>query len=709
MVKAMRKISKTLLLIGGIGLAGGAVGVLGLHGCASAPKPPQAEISSTPVNNFGFPLGFSTQKMDPSADPSKDFRRYAAGRWIDAAKIPADTVRISGVDVQVKVVEQQQLALLDEAAHASLTAHKGSPSQQVGDFYAAGMDEKRLSELGVKPLQPELDRIAKINDKKSLIEELVRLYLLTNDQLLLGLQVGTDPSDRTRNIVYIGEGDLPMGIDNYLKPEGKAIRDAHVKQITDSLVIAGSTPEAAAAVAAKVLAMDIRVAAKKLTPVELRDPAKRFIRMRYADMKALLSNVDIDTLFRSQGMPTSGEVIVVQVGALLERNAILGELPLEDTKAYLSWELLLRSSVYLTPAFLGPQKTFTQALYGKIEIPPRNRLVAATVPTKLGHPLGQVYVAKHFNVDTKREVEDLIQRVRTEFRERLQKNTWLEPRTRAEALKKLDAAKIDVGYPATWIDYSGVDIRRDDYLGNVQRINEFLARRDLAKFGKPVVEDGFAMAGNTLPTDINAAYQPSRNGIEIPAAFLQPPFFDPKADPASNYCALGAVIGHEITHGFDSQGRQYDEKGNVRNWWTDADAQRFVTEANKLVGQADAVEVLPGLHINGQLAVGENLADVGGVSLGHAALKKYLREHPEQNRSIDGLSQDQRCFLAWAQVWADKGNEGWLKQTVPTDPHPPGVYRMIAPAQHEQTFYEAFGIRSGDPTWLPEQNRVSLW
>ena len=365
----MRKIPKTLLLIGSISLAGGAVGVLGLHGCASAPKPPQAEISSTPVNNFGFPLGFSTQKMDPSADPRKDFRRYAAGRWLDAAKIPADTVRISEVDVQMKVVEQQQLALLEEAARASLTAPKGTPLQQVGDFYAAGMDEKRLTELGVKPLQPELDRIAKINDKKSLIEELVRLYLLTNDQLLLGLQVGTDPADRTRNIVYIGEGDLPMGLDNYLKPEAKAIRDAHVKQITDSLVIAGSTPEAAAAVAAKVLAMDTRVAAKKLTPVELRDPAKRFVRMRYADMKALLSNVDIDTLFRSQGLPTSGEVIVVQVGALLERNAMLGELPLDDTKAYLSWELLLRSSGYLTPAFLGPQKTFTQALYGKIEIP----------------------------------------------------------------------------------------------------------------------------------------------------------------------------------------------------------------------------------------------------------------------------------------------------------------------------------------------------
>jgi putative endopeptidase len=707
--KVMYKLSRKYQWFGCIGFAIGLTGALSLSGCVTVPDETQTETSASALNNFGFPLGFSVEKMDANADPRQDFRRYAAGRWLDAAKIPSDSVRISNIDVLVKVVEAQQLALLEEAARDSINAPKGTPLQQVGDFFAAGMDESRLIELGVKPLQPELDRIAKIQDKKSLAEEVARLNLLTDDILLLGLVVGTDPSDRTRSKIYIGDAELYMGLDNYLKPEAQPIRAAYVKLITDSLVIVGNAPEVAAAVAAKVLAMDTRIAAKKLTPVELQDPAKRFVGMSYANFKAQLSNFDVDTLFRSQGMPTSGELIVVQANALRERNAMLAELSLDDTKAYLSWELLRRSTAYLTPAFLGPQQAFSQAMYGKIDMPPLNQRMAAVVPNKLGHPLGQVYVNKHFSTDTKREVEDLIQRVRAEFRERVAKNSWLEPSTRAEALKKLDAARIDVGYPATWIDYSDVDIRRDDYLGNVQRINEFVGRRNLAKYGKPVVEDGFAMAGHTLPTVINAAYQSDRNGIEIPAAFLQAPFYDPKADPASNFCALGAVIGHEITHGFDSQGRQYDEKGNFRNWWTDADAQRFVSEANKLVGQADAVEVLPGLHINGQLAVGENLADVGGISLGHAALKKYLREHPEKDRTIDDLSQDQRCFLSWAQVWADKSNEGWLKQKTPTDPHPPGVYRMIAPAQHEQGFYEAFGIRAGDPMWLQEKNRVTIW
>jgi putative endopeptidase len=302
-----------------------------------------------------------------------------------------------------------------------------------------------------------------------------------------------------------------------------------------------------------------------------------------------------------------------------------------------------------------------------------------------------------------------VARIKSEFRGRVETSRWLAPATRREALAKFDTMKVGVGRPAQWIDYAAVDIRRDDYFGNVARINEFRLRRALARFGKPVQEDGFAVPNATQPTDINAAYQSDKNSIEIPAAFLQPPFYDPKADPALNFCSLGAVIGHEFTHGFDSLGRLYDSNGNVRDWWTAADAKHFEQEAQKLVRQASAVEVLPGLHINGQLSVGENLADVGGVSLGAAALKRYLQDHPQQNRKIDGLTQTQRCYLAWAQAWADKANEGWLRQVLPVDGHPPGVYRMLAPAQHERSFYEAFGIRAGDPARLDPKNRVALW
>jgi len=702
----MNGICRSIARAAGLGLVAGGIGL------ASAQSPPSGSADPAApsiANNFGFPIGFSVEKMDPKANPRRDFRRYAAGRWTDAAVIPADSLRVSGIEVLGKQVEAQIGTLLDEAARASATAAPGSPTQQVGDFYVSGMDERRLTELGVAPIKPDLDRIAAIDGRKSLAEALARLAVATNDPVLLGATVGTDTVDRRRYTIYFGDSDLPLGADNYLKPEMQKIRDGYLRQVADYLVIAGSTPADAKAAAERVLAIETRVAARKLTPVEQRDPAKRFQKMRYDDLKAMLGNVDLDAYFAALGLPTGGEVIVVEAAALRERNAMLAELSPADTKVYLRWELVRRASPYLTPAFLVPGKAFAEVLYGKIELPPRNRMVAQQVSGKLGHPLGQLYVAKHLSPDAMAAAEDLVARIKSEFRGRVEKSRWLAPATRREALAKFDTMKVGVGRPAQWIDYAAVDIRRDDYFGNVARINEFRLRRALARFGKPVQEDGFAVPNATQPTDINAAYQSDKNSIEIPAAFLQPPFYDPKADPALNFCSLGAVIGHEFTHGFDSSGRLYDSKGNVRDWWTAADAKHFEQEAQKLVRQASAVEVLPGLHINGQLSVGENLADVGGVSLGAAALKRYLREHPQQNRKIDGLTQTQRCYLAWAQAWADKSNEGWLRQVLPVDGHPPGVYRMLAPAQHERSFYEAFGIRAGDPAWLDPARRVALW
>ncbi len=671
------------------------------------PAPPPADDAA--MKNFGFPYGFSVEKMDRTADPRKDFRRYAAGRWMDAAKIPSDTVRISGIDVLVKRVDAQILSLLEDAARASATAAKGSPAQQVGDLFASGMDEKRLTDLGLAPLGPELDRIAAISDRKGLAEALAHLAAVTNDAVLLAPTVSTDTADRQRYAVYLVDPGLPMGLDNYLGADAQKIRDAYLKRIAGHLVLAGSTPEEASAGAAKVLAIETRIAGKKLTPVEKRDPAKRFTRMRYAEARSMLGNLDLDAQFAALGLPTVDEVIVAEQASLKERNALLAELPLADTRVYLRWELLRRMSAYLTPAFVEINMAFSEAMYGKMDTPPRKRLVAEVISGALGHPLGQLYVARHSSPESRRAAEDLVALVKSEFRGRIEKNSWLSPTTRREALTKIDGLKVGVGYPAEWIDFTGVEIRRDDYFGNAARINEFQTRRDLARLGKPVREDAFAIPSSTLPTVVNAGYQPSSNRIEIPTAFLQAPFYDAKADAAVNFCSLGAVIGHEFTHGFDSQGRLFDATGNVRDWWTAADAKRFAAETRKLVTQAAAVEVLPGLHINGELSVGENLADVGGVSLAHAALLKYLRAHPKENRKIDGLSPSQRCHLAWAQSWADKSNEGWLRQVLPVDGHPPGLYRMVAPSQHDWSFYEAFDIRRGDPMWLDVKGRAAIW
>jgi predicted metalloendopeptidase len=299
--------------------------------------------------------------------------------------------------------------------------------------------------------------------------------------------------------------------------------------------------------------------------------------------------------------------------------------------------------------------------------------------------------------------------VRAQFRKRLENNEWLSASTRAYAIEKLDKMNIVVGYPEKWIDTSSVDIRRGDFFGSMLRLNEFASRRALARLGQPVADDGFADTKHTLPTVVNAAYSPDRNGIEIPAAFLQPPFYDSKADAAVNYCTLGAVIGHEITHGFDSMGRLFDANGALRDWWGPADGDAFIKRSRNLVEQANAFEVLPGVRLNGELSSGENLADVGGVMLGYDALQAHLQANPADNRKIDGFTPQQRCFLAWAQNWADKMHPGLLRTLAASDPHPPGRYRMIAPSRNVQGFYDAFGVRTGDAMWVDPAKRVDIW
>ncbi len=671
---------------------------------AASPSPAEE------VPSFGFSFGFSADKMDRTADPRKDFARYASGRWLDAARIPGDTVRISPLDQMSRRVDEQVRVILEEALSTSGSAARGSPRQQVGDHFAAGLDVARIAALGVSPLAAEFARIDAIDGPKTLAATLARLNLLLNDAVLAGAGVSTDPTDRTRYTVFAAEPALTVPSNEvYLASAMAPVRDGLLKYIADTSVLAGTPADVAAAQAKKILEIETRVAAKKLAPVDTADPAKLYLRMGYADLKALAPAVDWDSYLAELGLAPPAEVVVANREALRERSRLLAELPLADTKVYLRWELLRRVVPYLPQPFIEANIAFSRVMYGPLEIPPREKLVAKEMASRLGHPLSQLYVEKHFRPETRRAAEDLVMRVRAQFRQRLVANRWLSAETRRYAIEKLDKVAIKVGYPDAWIDHSKVDIRRDDYLGNALRLNEFRARRDLARLGRPVVEDLFADPAATLPIVINAAYEPSRNGIEIPAAFLQPPMYDPAADAAVNYCALGAVIGHEITHGFDSQGRLYDAVGNVRDWWAPEDAKRFNAQAAKLVAQANAFQVLPGLHANGALAVGENLADVGGVSLAYAALKAHLRENPQANVKVDGLGQDQRCFIAWAQVWADKANEGWLRQVTAADPHPPGRYRASAPAQHERAFYKAFGIRRGDPMWLDPNKRVAIW
>ncbi len=656
--------------------------------------------------------GFSVDKMDPSVAPGKDFYHFSAGRWLEGLKIPDDRLRITGIDLLSEQVSKQLQHILEQAAAKSAGAPKGSPLQQVGDFYASGMDEERLKMLGIKPLKPALQKIDAIDSPQALAKTLGQFELLAGGSVVLSAGVMTDNDDRSVYGVVVAGGDLGMpSREDYLSTDKANIRDAYLHYITANLELLGISADKAKSQAQTILEMETRLADQTLTPVESRNPKQLFTKMSMAELESLLSNFDTKTFFKTIGLPTDHKITVTVINrkVLVELNKMLKDSSLADIKTYIRWNLLRKTKNALTPAFDAPTIAFMKVRYGEIKKRPRSEQVTALVPTLFGHPLSQLYVDEYFTPETKKRVEAMVTTIKAIFRQRLEENSWLSKATREAAVDKLDRLVIEVGYPKEWTDYSRIDIKRDDYFGNIVRYNAFDVRRDLTKLGQPVKEDDFSQAGATLPIDINAAYNPPRNKIEIPAAFLQPPFFDENLDEAVNYCSIGAAIGHEITHGFDSFGRLYDADGTIRDWWTEEDAAKFVKQTEILVAQANDYEIFPGLHMNGKLTITENLADVGGISLAYQGLLTYLKEHPEANRKIDGYTPQQRCFIAWAQLWAGKSRDGLVRQLVETDAHTFAPYRTFAPSQHVAGFFNAFDIEPGDAMWRDEKDRVKIW
>jgi len=672
------------------------------------PDTPKSNAAAAPPDQVQ--LEFSVDKMDLSVDPRQDFYHFAAGRWLDAVEIPNDRLRVTTIEELSRAVSKQLQHILEQAAANNADAEKGSPLQQMGDFYASGMDEARLKSLGITPLQPSLDTIDAIDSPQALAQALAELGLMTDDAILFAAAVKTDIQDSSVYGVIAGGAELGMpSSDDYLNKDKAANREAYLNYVAANFELLGNPSDQAMSEAHTVLEMETRLAGSSLTPVEMADPNKLFTAMTMEELESLLSNFDLQTYLEAIGLPAVGKVTVFDRKKLAELNRVLKDYSLADIKILLRWSVLRQLKKALSPVFDASGMAYLNARYGKIEQLPRSEQVTLLVPTLFGHPLSQLYVDEYFTGDSRKRVEVMVAKIKSLFRQRLEVNTWLSEATRDAAIEKLDRLTIDVGYPGEWIDYSSVEVRRDDFFGNVVRRNQFNAQRNLDKLGEPVKEDGFSSPGATLPIDINAAYSPSKNKIEIPAAFLQPPFFNPTLDEAVNYCSIGAVIGHEMTHGFDSIGRLYDADGNLRDWWTEEDAAKFIKQTQKLVEQADAYQVLPGLHLNGKLTVTENLADLGGISLAYEGLQSYLQEQPDANKKIDGYTPQQRCFLAWAQVWASKSREALSRQLAETDAHSPGPYRTFAPSQHEAGFFEAFSIVPGDPVWRAEADRVTIW
>jgi putative endopeptidase len=662
------------------------------------PTKPSAQLPSGPV-------GYSPEHIDRSVSPRQDFYRFANGKWLDRLTIPDAEADIGGFSMLGANLDQRLLQLTLQASQG--TAPKGSPQQQVGDFYRAAMDMKRRDELGVKPLQADLDAASKASGPAELGRVSAGLQMSAGMSPLLNVVTMTDLKDSTRTQMLLIPGGPQLEHEQYTDPAAQKIRDLYVGFITQAYRQLGDTPEAAAAKGKLILAMEAELEAPRLNPLQARDPAIVYNLFSPDAAQALIPAVDLKALLAALNAPMPAQVQVRDLAAVKAMNRLLTTRSPQEVQTLLHWATLSANMGSLGQPWFQMSQDYQRQRDGLAQMLPLERQVVQAAALQLFHPMSQLYVKAHFPEQTRREITQMVGHIKDEFRQRLRANPWLDAPTRAAALEKLGKVDIQVGYPQRWIDFSSVDIRPDDHLGNQQRLAAFYTQRELDKAGKPAQRERFGDPQYTSPIAVNAGYNPQMNGIDITAAIAQPPFYVPGADIAVNYCTMGAVIGHELTHGFDSNGRQYDGNGNVRDWWTRQATADFKKRTDMMVLQFNGFQLLPGLNQNGALTLGENTADLGGITLAHAALQRALKGRKQPR--IDGLTTDQRCFVAWSQLWIYKAREERIRLLAATDYHAIGFVRGIGPLLNMDAFHKAFGTRPGDPMWKAPRERVRIW
>jgi putative endopeptidase len=654
------------------------------------------------------PLGFSIDNMDKSVDPRVDFYRYATGTWLKQTTIPDSEADVGGFTQLAYNLDKQLLTLIKDAA--ATQAAPGSPRQQVGDYWRAAMDVKRIDEVGLKPLEADLKRIKSFalpGSPAALGELSARLELGFGISPLVNAFATPDAKDSTTYLLIIIAGQQALTQDEYAKADGQRVRELYVEYITRMFQRTGDSAQTAAAKARTVLSIESEISAAQLTPIQQRDPAMTYNKMTLAEAQALIPAVDLKTKLLALGVVPPATVQVRDIAALKAVNKVLTTRPPEELQTLLLWHVLSARASTLGQPWRGYDQEFNRQRKGLQTIPEREREVTNAISMQLFHPLSKLYVEAYFPESTRREITQMVGYIKDEFEQRLRTNPWLDEPTRATALDKLSKVDIQVGYPQQWIDFSCITIRADDHFGNSQRADEFQLRRQLARVGKPVVAERFATPPYTTPVSVNAAYNPQTNSIDITAAIVQPPFYVPGADAAVNYCTIGAVIGHELTHGFDSFGRQFGPKGNLRDWWTPQATAEFKKRTDVLVKQYSEFTLLPDVRHNGELTLTENTADLGGITLAYAALQRHLAGKPLTR--IDYLTPDQRCFVAWTQMWSYKARPERIRLLATNDYHGNSTLRGYVPLLHLDAFHNAFGTRPGDPMWREPVDRIRIW
>ncbi len=653
--------------------------------------------------------GIVLQYMDTTVHPGDDFFRYVNGRWYDQTEIPADKATWGSFHELAKNTDLDVLNMLKEASENKKFTSTSDEGKAV-NLFKTYLDTVKRTELGITPIQSDREAIKNIQTLADL-NALIQKNIFNGGVGLFGIYVGADALDSNKNVVYLYGASTGLGERDYYMlqdAETKEIRKKYLQHIQRMFVALENTQEEAAKKAAKVLEIETKIAEAELTRVEGRDDRKTYNPKTIEELKQLASTIDWTTFFNQTGLKAIDKVIVSQPKALARVNELLKNSQIEDIKTYLEWNLINGTASKLSPALEKANWEF----YGKIlsgaqqQLPIEERAVNV-VNSNLGEALGKLYVEKKFPAEAKAKAKEMIENIITAYENRIKKMPWMAPATRQGALDKLAKLTIKIGYPDKWEDYSKLTVKSPDekgnYYENIKAITKWNIQKNYEEYGKPVDKTKWGMP----PQMVNAYFNPLYNEIVFPAAILQPPFYDYKADEAVNYGGIGAVIGHEISHGFDDSGARYNADGNLVDWWTPADLEQFTKLGKSLSAQYSALQPFSGIYVDGDFTLGENIGDLGGVTAAYDGLQLYLAKHPQGK--IDGFTPEQRFFISWATIWRTKSRDEYIKNQVKTDPHAPGIYRSYVPLQNVDAWYDAFGITPQNKLYIAPEKRVRIW
>jgi endothelin-converting enzyme/putative endopeptidase len=665
---------------------------------------PSLVVDDRPIASFPYTPGLDLNAMDKSADPCVDFYQYTCGGWMKNNPIPADQARWS---VYGKLYQDNQRFLwgiLDGLSKQ--TAGRNVTQQKIGDHFGSCMNESVVEKLGAGPLKPSLDSINALKNKNDLPALLARLHLQSQGSgFFFDFGSNQDYADSSQVIAFATAGGLGLpDRDYYTKTDAKSaeLRDKYVAHVARMLELLGDKSEVAHSEAAKIMDMETALAKASLTRVEQRDPYKLFHKVDFKGLQELTPDFNWAVYIKGIGLPQQNTFNVTQPAFYKELNSELNAANLDDIKTYLRWHAVHAAAPYLSSAFVNENfNFFSKTLRGVPQLPPRWKRCVSLVDRQLGEALGQEFVSRAFSADLKQKTVTMTKQIEQAMQDDINQLTWMSPETKQKALEKLHGIVNKIGYPDKWRDYSSVKIQSGDFFGNVTRATQFEANRQLSKIGKPLDRGEWTMT----PPTVNAYYDPQMNDINFPAGVLQPPLYDPKMDDAPNYGNTGGTIGHELTHGFDDEGRQFDARGNLKDWWTKQDADNFTSRAQCVVDQYAQYVVVDDIKINSKLTEGEDVADLGGLILAYMAWQQQTKGQQPQSR--DNLAPDQRFFIGYAQWACENDRPENLRVSAITDPHSPGKYRVNGLMVNMPEFQNAFSCKAGQP--MVKENRCRVW